>query len=93
MQLISKSNKRFRFLWCVIDIFGKYSWVIPLNDKLGIIITNAFQKILNESNCKPNKIWVEKGSKFHNTPMKCYRNVLNSTMKESLLFLKNLLEI
>ena len=50
MQLLSKFNKEFRFLFCAIDIFSKYAWVIPLKDKKGISIVNAFQKILNESN-------------------------------------------
>ena len=50
MQLISKFNKGFRFLLCVIDIFSKYAWVVPLKDKKGITITNAFQKIFKESN-------------------------------------------
>ena len=36
MQLISKFNKRFRFLLCVIDIFNKYAWVIPLKDEKGV---------------------------------------------------------
>ena len=45
MQLISKFNKGFRFLLCVIDIFSKYTWVAPLIDKKGISIFNAFQKI------------------------------------------------
>ena len=44
-QLTSKFNKRFRFLVCVIDIFSKYAWVVPLKDKKGITITHAFQKI------------------------------------------------
>ena len=44
MQLISKFNKRFRFLLRVIYIFIKYAWVIPLKDKKGITVTNAFQK-------------------------------------------------
>ena len=57
MQLISNFNKGFRFLLCVIDIFSKYAWVVPLKDKKGITIINAFQKILKESNRKPNKIW------------------------------------
>ena len=56
MQLISRFNKRFKFLLCVIDIYGKYEWVIPLKDKKGITITNAFQKSIDESNWKPNKI-------------------------------------
>ena len=50
MQLISKFNKRFRFLLCVIDIFSKYAWVVPLKDKEGVSIVNAFQKILHDSN-------------------------------------------
>ena len=46
MQLISKFNKGFRFLLCVIDIYREYAWVIPLKDKNEITITNAFQKNL-----------------------------------------------
>ena len=66
MQLISKFNKGFRFLLCVIDIFSKYACVVPLKDKKGITITNAFRKVLKESNSKPSKIWVDKGSEFYN---------------------------
>ena len=44
MQLISKLNKGFRFLFFVIDIFSKYDWVLPLKDKKSISIVNAFQK-------------------------------------------------
>ena len=70
MELISKCNKGFRLLLCVIDIYSKYAWVIPLKDKKEIIITNAFQNILDESNRKPNKIWLGKGSEFYNISMK-----------------------
>ena len=64
MQLISKFNKGLRFLLCVVDIFSKYGWVVPLKDKKGVSIVNAFQKILDKSGRKPNKIWVDKGSGF-----------------------------
>ena len=47
MQLKSKFNKGIIFLLCVPDIFSKYAWVIPLKDKEGITITNAFQKEFN----------------------------------------------
>ena len=57
-------------LLCGIDIFSKYAWVILLKDKRGTTITNAFQKILDESNRKPNKIWVDEGSEFYNRSMK-----------------------
>ena len=56
MHLINKFNKGIRFLLCVIDIFSKYAWVIPLKDKKGTTITNAFQNILNKSKRKSNKI-------------------------------------
>ena len=58
MQLISRFNKGIPFLFSVIDIFSKHAWVILLKDKKGITITNAFQKVLDESNLKPNKMWV-----------------------------------
>ena len=67
MQLISKFNKGLRFLFCVIDIFSKKAWVVPLKDKKWITITNTFQKILKESNRKLDKIWVDKGSEFYNS--------------------------
>ena len=66
MQLISKFNKGFRFLLCVIDIFSKYGWVVPLKDKKDVSIVDASQKILHDSNRKPNKILVDKGSEFYN---------------------------
>ena len=52
MQLISNFNKGFRFLLCVIDIFSKYDWVIPLKDKKGVSNVSAYQKILDDSNTK-----------------------------------------
>ena len=96
MQLLSKFNKGFRFLLCFIYIFSKYAWVIPLKDKKGISIVNAFQKILKESNRKPNKIWVDNGSDFYNNSFKKWLRDNNiemySTHKENLLLLKDSLE-
>ena len=70
MQLISKFNKRFIFLLYVIDIFSKYAWINPLKDKKGVSIVDTFLKILDDSNRKPNKIWVDKGSEFYNNSFK-----------------------
>ena len=66
MQLLNTYNKGIRFLLCVIDIFSKYAWVVPLKVKKGVSIVAAFQSILKQSNRKPNKIWVDKGSEFYN---------------------------
>ena len=97
MQLISKFNKGFRLLLCAIDIFSKYTWVVPLKDKKGVIIVNAFQSILKDSNKKPNKIWVVKAASSLTVLLKngykammllCIQHI----MKENLLLLKDLLE-
>ena len=70
MIQLSRYNKGIRFLLCVIDIFSKYAWVVPLKDKNGISIVKAFQSILEQSNRKPNKIWVDKSSEFYNAYFK-----------------------
>ena len=68
-------HKGTRLLSCVLEIYSKYAWVVPLKDKKGMTIVNAFQKILVNSiellsMRKPNKIWVEKGSEFYNGSIK-----------------------
>ena len=70
MQLISKFNKGFRFLLCVINIFSKNAWVVSLKNKKGVSVVDAFQKILDDSNREPNKIWVDKGGEFYNNSFK-----------------------
>ena len=44
MQLISKYNKGIKYLLCAIDLFSKYAWIVPLNDKKGVSIVKVFQK-------------------------------------------------
>ena len=72
MQLLSKYNKGIRFSLCVIDIFSKYAWFVPLKDKKVLSIVKAFQSILKQSNSKrkPNKTWLDKGSEFYNAYFK-----------------------
>ena len=70
MQLLSKKNKGIKHLSCAIDLFSKYAFAIPLKDKKGISIANAFNKIIKQSNRKPNKIWVDQGSEFYNRVFK-----------------------
>ena len=61
MQSLSKYNKVIKYLLCTVDLFSKYSWVIPLKDKKGTSIVNVFQKIISRER-KPNKIWVDQCS-------------------------------
>ena len=66
MQSLSRKNKGIKYLLCAIDLYSKYAFVIPLTDKKGISIVNAFNKIIKQSNRKPNKIWVDQGGEFYN---------------------------
>ena len=66
MQSLSRKNKGIKYLLCVIDLYSKYAFVIPLKDKKGISIVNAFNKIIKQSNRKPNKIWLDQGGEFYN---------------------------
>ena len=61
MQSLSRKNKGIKYLLCAIDLYSKYAFVIPLKDKKGISIVNAFNKIIKQSERKPNKIWVDQG--------------------------------
>ena len=83
LQLISKFNNGFRFLLCVIVIFRKHARVVPLKDKKGVSIVDAFQKILDDSKRKPNKIWVVEGSEFYNRLMKSWLQENNIAMYSS----------
>ena len=49
VQSLSRKNKGIKYLLCAIDLCSKYAFVIPLKDKKGISITNAFNKIIKQS--------------------------------------------
>ena len=66
IKLLRKYNKGIKYLLCEIDLFSKYAQVVPIKDKKGVSMVDAFQKILKESKRKPNKVWIEKGIEFYN---------------------------
>ena len=79
MQSLSKYNKGIKYLLCAIDLFSKYAWVVPIKDKKGTSIVNAFQKIISEGR-KPNKIWVDQGGEFYNNLFKRFLKINNIEM-------------
>ena len=79
MQSLSKYNKGNKYLLCAIDLFSKYVWLIPIKDKKGVSIVNAFQKIISNGR-KPNKIWVDQGSEFYNNSFKDFLKINNIEM-------------
>ena len=70
MQSLSRKNKGIKYLLCVIDLFSKYAFVVPLKDKKGISILNVFNKIIKQCERKPNKIWVDQGGEFYKNVFK-----------------------
>ena len=75
MQKFAKLNKGYRYLLTCIDIFSKYSWVIPLKDKKGITIKNALEKIFKQR--KPKFLWTDRGTEFYNNQVETLLNENN----------------
>ena len=70
MQSLSRKNKGIKYLFCALDLYSKYVFVILLKDKKGISIVNGFNKKIKQSNRKQNKIRVDQGSEFYNRVFK-----------------------
>ena len=79
LQSLSKYNKGIKYLLCAIDLLSKYAWVIPIEDKKGTSMVNAFKKIISEKR-KPNKIWVDQGGEFYNKSFKDLKKKNNIEM-------------
>ena len=69
MGLLSSKNRIIKYLLCVIDVFTKYTWFKPWKYKKDKTVPNGFFEIVNESNCKQNKLWVHQGRGFYNKLM------------------------
>ena len=76
MQSLSKWIKHLLY---TIDLFSKYAWVVPIKDKKGNSIVNAFKKIIWRGR-KPNKIWVDQGSELYNNSFKDFLKIMNIEM-------------
>ena len=84
MESLPSQSKNVKYLLCVIDIFTKYPWVKPLKDKKAKTDLNAFIEIVNESNRKPNKLWVDQERYFNDILMYSTHNEGKSVIAESL---------
>ena len=80
MQAFAKYNKRFKFMLTVIDLFSRYAWAVPLKDKTGASVRDAFQRIVRTSKRKPGKLWVDEGKEFYNNTMKKWLSDNDITM-------------
>ena len=69
MQQFSKWNKGYKYLLMIIDVFSKYCWIVPLKDKKGESVAEAFKTIFKEGR-KPQYLWVDKGKEYYNKHVK-----------------------
>ena len=82
MQSLNNYNKGIKYLLRAVDLFSKYAWVVPLKDKRGISIVNAFQKIISKVR-KPNKIWVDQGGEVYYQLFKRFLKINNIEMNST----------
>ena len=68
MSPFSGSNRGYKHLLTVIDIFSKYGWIVPLKTKTGKEVAHAFQKLF--LNGYPSRLWTDKGTEFYNQHLK-----------------------
>ena len=73
MQYYSRSNKGFKYILMIIDVFSKYGWAEPLKNKTGVEIVKAFTKIWEGNQKPPKYLWTDKGKEFDN---KLFRSLL-----------------
>ena len=92
MQNIAKFNKNYRYLVTCIDVFSKFSWVEPIKNKQADTFLEAFKKIINSGNRKPNRLQSDQGTEFINEKFKKYLNdidvqhyFVNSELKASVV--------
>ena len=69
MQQFSKWNMGYKYLLMVLDVFSKYGWIVPLKDKKGETVAEAFKTILKEGR-KPQYLWTDKGKEYYNKYLK-----------------------
>ena len=80
MRVFSKFNRGIKYLLAVINIFSKYSWLIPLKDKTDKSVASALKTIFKER--KPEKMWVDKGKEFYNKDVKDWIELYSTENKE-----------
>ena len=66
MQALKKDNDGYRFLLTVIDVLSKYAWVVPLKDKTGKSLVDAFDAVFKKEGRVPKRLQTDAGKEFLN---------------------------
>ena len=68
MSSFSMSNKGYKYLLTVINVFRKYGWIVLMNTKTGKEVAQAFRKLF--LNGHPSPLWTDNGTEFYNQQLK-----------------------
>ena len=66
VQALKRDNDGYRFLLTVIDVLSKYAWVVPLKDKTGKSLFDAFDAIFKKDGRVPERLQTDAGKQFLN---------------------------
>ena len=72
MESFASYNNGYKYILCIIDVFSKFAWCIPLKNKTAASILTAVKDVVSESKRQPEKIWVDRGSEFYNKDFKSW---------------------
>ena len=78
MSPFSRSNKGYKYLLTVIDVFSGYGWIVPLKTRTGKEVAMAFRKLFLGGS--PSHLWTDKGTEFYNQQLKSVLTVNNVTL-------------
>ena len=68
LQKYARTNKAYRYILVVLDVFSRYAWARPLKNKTGLEVAKAFKTIIGSRKCK--KLWCDRGTEFYNTDLR-----------------------
>lgn len=66
----AKTNRNFRYILVVINVFSKFVWVEPVKRKTAKDVTSAMNKILSKMHIKPKNLQTDNGKEFYNKEFK-----------------------
>lgn len=64
LNKFSPQNDGVKYLLCIIDIFSRFAWVVPMLDKFQTTITPAFEQVLFDSGRKPDRLRTDAATDF-----------------------------
>ena len=80
LESLANYNDGYKYMLCVIDVFSKFAWAVPLKNKTAATVLTAIQSIVKKSKRIPEKVWVDQGSEFYNKSFKDWLKTNDITM-------------